>query len=106
MVQTATSEIQTAIYEKLAPSDVLDATLASLGVTGVFDARAVPEGQAFDYITLGNTIEKPNNTLGRRGYDNAFMMHIWSRQVGMKPAQMILKRMNELIDQQKLTRNF
>ncbi len=103
MVQTATSEIQTAIYAKLAPSGTLDATLASLGVTGIFDARAVPENQAFDYITLGNTIEKPNNTLGRRGYDNAFMMHIWSRQIGMKPAQMILNRMNQLIDQQKLT---
>jgi hypothetical protein len=103
MVQTATSEIQTAIGNILVPSNVLDATLASLGVTGVFDDRAVPESQAFDYITIGDMQEKPNNTLGRRGYDNTVTVHIWSRAFGNKNAQAILARLNQLLDQQHLS---
>lgn len=99
MVQTASSEIQTAIGNILVPSNVLDATLASLGVTGVFDDRAVPETQAFDYITIGDIQEKPNNTLGRRGYNTTFTLHIWSRALGNKNAQLILARLNQLIDQ-------
>jgi len=102
MTQTATSEIQTAASEKLVPNNVLDATLASLSVTGVFDERAVPENQPFDYLTIGDTIEKPNNTLGRRGYNNAFTIHIWSRAIGNKNAQAILARLNQLFDQQHL----
>lgn len=103
MVQTATSEIQTAIGNLLVPSGTLDATLANLGVTGVFDIRSVPEDQAFDYITIGDTQETPNNTLGRRGYNNTFIAHIWSRALGTKNAQAMLARLNQLIDQQHLT---
>jgi hypothetical protein len=103
MVQTATSEIQTAFYSLLVPGNVLDATLASLGVTGVFDERAVSESQPFDYITIGDFTEKPNNTLGRRGYDNSATIHLWSRQIGQKPAQLMVARINQLIDQQHLT---
>lgn len=103
MVQTATSEIQTAIGDILVPSNVLDATLASLGVTGVFDDRAIPENQAFDYITIGDMQEKSNNTLGRRGYNNTVTVHIWSRAFGNKNAQLILARLNQLLDQQHLS---
>ena len=103
MVQTATGEIQVAVYNKLMPSGVLDATLANLGVTGIFDERAVPESEPFDYITIGSTIETPNNTLGRRGYNNAFTIFIWSRAIGNKNAQAMLARLNQLFDQQPLS---
>jgi len=99
MVQTATSEIQAAIGNILVPSGTLDATLASLGVTGVFDNRAVPENQAFDYITIENNQEIPNNTLGRRGYNNLVTLHIWSQALGNKNAQAMVARINQLIDQ-------
>lgn len=99
MVQTASSEIQTAIGALLVPGDVLDATLASLGILGVFDTRAVNESQPFDYITIGDIQEKPNNTLGRRGYDTNFTLHIWSRSLGNKNAQLVVARLNQLIDQ-------
>jgi hypothetical protein len=99
MVQTASSEIQTAVSALLVPGDVLDATLTSLGITGVFDDMAVPENQPFDYLTIGDIVEKPNNTLGRRGYDVTFTIHIWSRAKGNKNAQMILARLNQLLDQ-------
>jgi len=99
MTQTAAGEIQVAIGNILVPSGTLDATLASLGVTGVFDQRGVPENQPFDYITIGDTIERPNNTLGRRGYNNTINIYIWSRQLGQKTAQAIVARLNKLLDQ-------
>jgi hypothetical protein len=103
MVQTATSEIQAAIGALLVPSGTLDATLASLGITGVFDDMSVPETQAFDYITIGDISEKPHNTLGRRGYDVTFTINVWSRALGTKTAQSILARINQLVDQQHLS---
>lgn len=103
MTQTAAGEIETAIGNLLVPSGTLDATLQSLGVTGVFDQRAVPENQPFDYITIGDTIERPNNTLGRRGYDNTLTIHIWSRKFSQKTVQQMVARINQLIDQQHLT---
>lgn len=99
--QTALGEVQAAIYQTLVPGGALDGTLASLGVTGVFDN--VPENQAFDYISFGPTTEGPDNTLGRRGYDIMQQIDIWSRQSGFKMAQAILARMNTLLDQQPLT---
>lgn len=99
MVQTASSEIQTAVGDILVPNGALDATLTILGITGVFDIRAVPESQPFDYITIGDMQEKPNNTFGRRGYNNTFTLHIWSRALGTKNAQMVLARLNQLLDQ-------
>ena len=99
MTQTAAGEIQVAIGNILVPASTLDATLASLGVTGVFDHRGVPESQPFDYITIGDTIERPNNTLGRRGYNDTITIYIWSRQLGQKTAQAIVARLNQLLDQ-------
>lgn len=101
MVQTALSEVQTAIYNVLVPSGTLDAQLAALNVTGVFDE--VPENQAFDYISFGPTTEGPQNTLGRRGYLMTVQMDIWSNQLGFKNAQAILARMNTLLDQKTLS---
>lgn len=101
--QTSLAEIPAAIYAKLVPGGVLDSTLAGLGVTGVFDFRAVPENQAFDYITLGDASEMPDNTFGRRGYDSKILLHIWSRAIGSKTANSILARLNTLLDQQPLS---
>lgn len=101
--QTSLSEVQAAIYAILVPSGTLDATLAALGVTGVFDFRAVPENQAFDYITLGDATEMPDNAFARRGYDSKILLHIWSRQLGVKTADSILARLNALLDQKPLT---
>ncbi|OLE51930.1 MAG: hypothetical protein AUG51_20595 [Acidobacteria bacterium 13_1_20CM_3_53_8] len=99
MVQTASGEIQAAIGNVLVPGGNLDATLTSLGITGIFDQRGVPENQPFDYITIGDTIETPNNTLGRRGYNNTVTIHIWSRQFGQKTVQAMIARLNQLFDQ-------
>ena len=96
--QTALSEVQTAIYSKLTGDGTLMAQ-----VTGVFDSGAVPENQAFPYITLGDTTEAPDNAFGTRGYDDTLTLHIWSDALGFKECHIILARMNTLLDQQTLT---
>jgi hypothetical protein len=101
--QIASSEIQTAIYNKLSPAGVIDSQLAAQGFTGVFDIRNVPEGQSFDYITIGDSLERPKNTLGRRGYLARTIIHIWSRQAATAPTTAAAARMNALLDQRPLT---
>src|SRR5260370_3504557 len=98
MVQTAQNEVQTAIYNLLVPSGSLDTQLATLGVTAVIDFVSVQQNQLFDYITLGDAREQPNNTFGRRGYIYRPKIHIWSRQRGTKIPSLILARINQLTD--------
>lgn len=101
--QSALNEVQAAIYATLVPAGTLDATLSGLGITGVFDVRGVPQGQAFDYIVIGDTREQPFNTLGRRGYVSLCNIHIFSRAPGTKTPFSVLTRINTLLDQQPLT---
>jgi hypothetical protein len=101
--QAARGELHAAFDAKLRPGGVVDATLASLGVVGVFDIRGVPENQAFDYITLGKIQERPNNTFGRRGYDDTVWVHIWSRALGTKNVEGMMARLNVLFDWQPLS---
>jgi len=99
--QTALPELQEAIVTKLKA----DATLAGVNglVTGIFDEGAVPENQAFPYVAIGDGIELPENTFGRRGYIPTMMLHIWSQYVGFKECYTILAQLNELLDQKPLT---
>jgi hypothetical protein len=95
--QTALSEVQTAIYQKLTGG----ATLMAL-VTGVFDFGAVPDDQAYPFISIGDTTEGPDNTFETRGYEDTVTLHIWDNAKGFKRCQTILAEMNRLLDQQSL----
>lgn len=101
--QTSIIQVQQAIYTRLAPSDIPETELASLGVVGVYDKRAVPQNAAFPYVTVGDAYELPDNTLGRKGYRTAHTIHIWSRERGTEEAASIADRLNQLLDQQPLT---
>lgn len=103
MTQFASAEVFPAIYAKLAPGGVIDSRLAALGFTGVFNWRAVPEGQPFDYIVIGDAVERPKNTFGRRGYSVSVTIHLWSRQSSSKPSEQAIARINTLLDQKPLT---
>lgn len=98
LVYTSHNEVQTAIYALLAPSGVVDSTLSGLGVTGVYDFRAVPQNAVFDYITFGDGYELAENTFDSDGYKYYPMVHIWSRQNDTAPASAMLSRINQLID--------
>ncbi len=104
--QTSLSEVQTAVYARLTGDGQLMAMLATplMDSFSVFDFGAVPEGQGFPYITLGNAHEKPFNAFGRRGYLTAYTIDIWDSQFGgFQKSQQILARMNTLLDQQPMT---
>lgn len=97
--QSSLSEVLTAVYTELTG----DATLMGM-ITGVFDFGAVPANQAFPYITIGDSSEKPDNAFGTRGYVATHKMHIWDSQFGgFQKSQQILARMNTLLDQQPMT---
>lgn len=102
-VQSAKYQVQTAMIALLAPSGIVETTLASLGVLGVFDMNGVPQNQAFPYVVLGDAQEIPKNAFARRGYIVNAKIHIWSQQRGDFEASPILERVNQLIDQQPLS---
>lgn len=103
LVYTAHNEVQTAIYALLAPGGTVDATLAGLGVTGVYDFRAVPQNAVFDYVTFGDGYELPDHTFDSNGYRYYPMLHIWSRKNDTSPASSMLNRINQLLDRQTFT---
>jgi hypothetical protein len=97
-VGTALSQVQGAIATKLKG----DSTLMGL-VTGVFDMAALPENQAFPYVTLADTTEVQDDTLDFRTYDGTYLLHIWTQARGFKQAQTILARVNILLHRQVLS---
>jgi Protein of unknown function (DUF3168) len=102
-VQSARREIVEALADILFPANTIQAGLAALGIVGVFDIRAVPENQPFDYLTIGDATELPMNTMGRRGYLTTTTVHFWSRALGTQTADLVIAQLNVLIDQRDLT---
>ena len=103
LVYTSHDEIQTAFYNALAPGGVIDATLVSNGITGVYDFRAVPQNAVFDYITFGDGYEMSDDTFDSDGFKLYPMVHIWSRQRATTPATNVFNRINQLLHRQSLT---
>lgn len=101
---TSLPELQTAFYGVLVPSGSLYSGLASLGVTGVFDAGGVPENTLFPYITLfADSREGPDNVFGTRGYNATIQVDIWSIYQGWNECYNILNVVSNLLDQQILS---
>mgnify|MGYP001576911343 CR=1 FL=1 len=92
----ALGAVQTAVYARL----TADATLMAL-ISGVFDF--VPDGTAFNYVTIGDATERRFDTLGLRGRDETLTLHIWGRDSatvsGFKPLQAIHSRIDTLLDE-------
>jgi hypothetical protein len=100
---TATVELLPAIYQKLAPGDVLDSQLAALGIQAVYDFRNVPENAAFDYITIGDGYEISDDTFDGNGWRNTATIHIFSRETSVEYPNKVLKRLNDLLHRQVLS---
>lgn len=64
-------------------------------IKGVFDA--VPDNQAFPYVTIGDVTSIPNRTFGRFGEECTITLHIWSRYNGFKEAAEILDDLNRIL---------
>lgn len=99
-VYTSQQEVQTAIYNLLVPSG-LDSTLSGLGLLAVYDRFAVPQNAPFDYLTIGEGYELPNNTLDAEGSDKGFYLfttlHLWSTQRGTQNPSAMVARINQIL---------
>lgn len=95
---TALDQIQVALVSRLKN----DTALMAL-ITGVFDFASVPVGQAFPYVTLGDSTETDDSVLSDIGYDTTQTLHIWSKYLGFKEARGILRNLNRLLNHQTLT---
>ncbi|WUI00205.1 DUF3168 domain-containing protein [Spirillospora sp. NBC_00431] len=87
--------IQAAYYGRLTGDEDLKAL-----ITGVFDH--VPEGQAYDYVVIGEATEIPNNEHGRLGRETTQTIHVWSKHRGYSRGLAIASRITALLDHQPL----
>lgn len=67
--------VQTVVYQALSAS----AELTRL-VTGVYDA--VPQGQSFPYVSIGEDSHNEWDTVTTNGSDATITIHSWSRERG------------------------
>lgn len=104
---TSASEVQTAMYALLMPGGSLDTTLASLGLNAVYDIANVPQNAAFDYLTIGQGYEMPNDTLGLAGHSDGFYyfhtMTIYSQQRNTANIDAMISRLHQIFHRVDLT---
>lgn len=95
----APQETQKTIYEVL----TLDAPLMAL-VSGVFDSASVPQGQAFPYITIGETPMTDRSNHTTRGFAAEMTIHVWYQENGRgrKKVQDIQKEIDRLLHAQNV----
>jgi len=88
--------LQKSIYQTLTGDTELMALL-----TGVFDRP--PQGTAFPYVTLGESIGSDWSTKTTTGTEQLVTLHIWSREGGRKEAATIMERLHTLLHQADLS---
>jgi hypothetical protein len=86
------SEVQAAIYAALVPA---------LAPVPVLD-HAGPN-QSYPYVTIGEFLGEPADTLGELGADLDLTVHVWSRQPGMKETQELMTRVKNTLHRQRLS---
>ncbi|WKV74723.1 DUF3168 domain-containing protein [Streptomyces sp. PCS3-D2] len=92
----ALGPVQQAAYTLL----TADTELMAL-ITGVYDY--VPEDVVFDYVTIGEATEIPDNRHGGFGRQTTLTLHVWTRYRGHARGQRIAARIVALLDHQPLT---
>jgi len=82
--------LQKAVFQKLTS----DSILINL-VTATFDRP--PQTQLFPYITLGESIVKDWSTKTTNGCEQQFIIRVWSREGGLKQAEVIMDRIHTVL---------
>src|SRR4249920_2542492 len=85
------SEVQTAMFAALVPA---------LAPVPVLDAAG--PNQVFPYVTIGEFVGAPADTLAEQGADLAITVHVWSRGAGMQECQVLMTRAKDALDRQRL----
>ena len=86
------SEVQAAIFAALVPA---------LAPVPVLD-HAGPN-QSYPYVTIGEMLGEPADTLGELGADLDLSVHVWSRQPGMQETQELMARVKSTLHRQRLS---
>lgn len=97
IVGSARTPIKNAIVAKMQADNAFTAM-----VTGVLDTRGVPRGQAYPYITAGDTTETDDSTFDALGYEDTCTLHIWSNQPNTDEAEAILAAVLRMFNHQPL----
>ncbi len=84
--------LQVALYQWLRDDKMLSGL-----VTGIFD-RTAPEGQEYDYVTIGELLSTEDNDLSNFGREVTVTFHVWTKAHGNRPGFRIAARLIELLD--------
>jgi hypothetical protein len=88
--------VQAAVYGRLTADEQLKAL-----ISGVYDY--VPETAAYPFVTIGEAIETPDNTVSGLGRQTVITLHVWTRARGHTPGLRVAARITALLDHQPLT---
>jgi hypothetical protein len=94
---SASWALQQSIFGKLA-SDV--ALLGLLGAPRIYDD--VPQGVAFPYLTLGQSLARDWGTGTEDGSEHILTLHVWSHANGKREAQEIMGAVRSALHDQPL----
>src|SRR3954462_7913109 len=83
--------IQTAIFEALT---------AALAPVPVLDLAG--PNQPYPYLTIGEFIGAPADTLNEQGVDHELTVHVWSRQPGMQECAELMEVAKNALDRHRL----
>jgi hypothetical protein len=97
MAEVASWSLQRGIYQALAGSSDLTALL---GGARIYDDA--PQGAAFPFITLGQSVVRDWSTGTEDGAEHDLTLHVWSRAGGKKQVQEIIEAIRAALHDQPL----
>ena len=92
MATNSSLDLQMAIHAALAA----DAGLASIIGSSVYDD--VPQGTSFPYVVIGDVTTRDWSTQTQEGDEHIVVIHAWSNQRGRREVQMIIERIDAVLD--------
>lgn len=78
-----------------------DAGLAAIVGARVHDD--VPQGTGFPYVVIGDVTTRDWSTQTQEGHEHIVVIHAWSNQRGRRECQMIIERIDAVLDGADLT---
>ncbi len=97
MTTNSSLALQKAIHAALAA----DAGLAAILGPRVYDD--VPQGTSFPYVVIGDVTTRDWSTQTQQGHEHIVVIHAWSNQRGRREVQMIIERLDAVLDGAALT---
>jgi hypothetical protein len=90
-----------ALQKALHAALIADAGLAAIVAGRVHDD--VPQGAVFPYVVIGDVSTRDWSTQTEDGHEHIVVIHAWSRQRGRREVQMIIERIDAVLDGALLT---